>query len=461
MFLGRSEETEALSCCYESGKSSLIVVYGRTGIGKTSFIKNFAKSKPYFYYQAPQASARQQISMLTESIIRQIGFYSADELEGLDVTDTDVLLKLTERLGGDTKLVVIDEFQNIIKQNKNFIKSIVKLVDGELFDGNVCVVLLSSSISWIENSLISEIGTAALKITKFIKLKELSFVETVRMFPSYSVPDSMMVYAITGGVPAYMNRFSEKLTVRENVCRNILDTDAYLRDEGAEFIRMELREAAVYNTIIKHIADGTKKLNDLHSVTGFGRDKISVYLKNLSEREIVEKVYSYESDGHEFTKKGLYRIKSAFTEFWFRYVYGNESLIELMTPEEYYDEYIAPTLDEFALESFIKVGTEFISLMDSMGKLPLKIERTGRWWGKNGDIDIIGVSHDQRYIIGKCSWLDETFRYETFLELVENVRLAHIGSDYIYLFSRNSFDDELRAYAREHENIRLISLNEL
>ena len=43
MFLGRSEETEKLTKYYESGKSSLIVVYGRTGIGKTSFIKNFAK----------------------------------------------------------------------------------------------------------------------------------------------------------------------------------------------------------------------------------------------------------------------------------------------------------------------------------------------------------------------------------------------------------------------------------
>lgn len=461
MFLGRGDETEVLSKHYASGKSSLLVVYGRTGIGKTTFIKNFAKGKPHFYYLAAQASAKYQKTMLIESIREQVGFYSEEDQVRFDTTDTDVLFALMDRLESDTKLVIIDEFQNIIKQDKDFINSVVRLIDGDIIDAPVCVVLMSSSISWIENSLVASVGQAALKVSEFIKLKELSFVDTVRMFPSYSVPDCMMLYSVTGGVPAYMNRFSDKLSVKENICRNILDNDAYLRHAGADFIREELREISIYNTLLKLLADGSYKLNELHERTGFGRDKISVYLKNLSERDIVEKVFSYESDGREYTKKGLYRVKSAFTEFWFRYIYGNESLIEVMSPERYYDEYIAPTLDEFALEAFVKVGTEFIALMDNMGRLPLKIERTGRWWGKNGDIDIIGVSRDQRYIIGKCSWLDDTFRYEAFTELMDNVKLAHIGSDYIYLFSKNDFDDELKAYSSQHDNVRLVSLNDL
>ena len=35
MFLGRSDETAILNKYYESGENSLIVLYGRTGIGKT------------------------------------------------------------------------------------------------------------------------------------------------------------------------------------------------------------------------------------------------------------------------------------------------------------------------------------------------------------------------------------------------------------------------------------------
>jgi hypothetical protein len=44
---------------------------------------------------------------------------------------------------------------------------------------------------------------------------------------------------------------------------------------------------------------------------------------------------------------------------------------------------------------------------------------------------------------------------------MENVELAHIGKDYIYLFSKNDFDDKLKEYANENENVKLISLNDL
>ena len=263
MFLGRSDETAILNKYYESGENSLIVLYGRTGIGKTSLIKNFAKDKPFFYYCSAQASDRHQISIFTEAVKNQIGFYSVDEQKDVDVLSYDALFTLTKRIPGDMKLVIIDEFQNIIKQNKEFMDSVIKLAGGEFFDEKVMVVLLSSSISWIENGLVSSIGSSALKITEFIKLKELSFVDTVRMFPGYSVPDSMMIYAITGGVPGYMAKLTDKLSVKENICNNILGGDSFLRQEGSAYIKEELRETSLYNTILKYIAQGANKLNEL------------------------------------------------------------------------------------------------------------------------------------------------------------------------------------------------------
>ena len=42
-----------------------------------------------------------------------------------------------------------------------------------------------------------------------------------------------------------------------------------------------------------------------------------------------------------------------------------------------------------------------------------------------------------------------------------NVGLAGIGKDYIYLFSKNDFDDELKEFASENKNVNIISLNDL
>lgn len=41
------------------------------------------------------------------------------------------------------------------------------------------------------------------------------------------------------------------------------------------------------------------------------------------------------------------------------------------------------------------------------------------------------------------------------------VNLAGIGKDYIYLFSKETFDEELKAFAADNSNVKLISLNDL
>ena len=48
---------------------------------------------------------------------------------------------------------------------------------------------------------------------------------------------------------------------------------------------------------------------DIFHATGFSRAKISVYLKNLANFNIAEKVVSFETGGWENAKKGVYQIK--------------------------------------------------------------------------------------------------------------------------------------------------------
>ena len=73
------------------------------------------------------------------------------------------------------------------------------------------------------------------------------------------------------------------------------------------------------------IAKGENKLNDLFLYTGYSRPKISVYMKNLSHFDIVEKVVSFETGGWDNAKKGIYRIKDTYVNFFYRFVYPHLS----------------------------------------------------------------------------------------------------------------------------------------
>lgn len=78
-----------------------------------------------------------------------------------------------------------------------------------------------------------------------------------------------------------------------------------------KWLSEELRETAVYDTILATLADGRHgKLNDMYAHTGFSRAKISVYLKNLMELELVEKVLP-----------GTYEICNAFVRFYFCFLF--------------------------------------------------------------------------------------------------------------------------------------------
>lgn len=470
MFTGRTAELSLLEESYRSKKNTLTVLYGRNGLGKTALLREFMREKTGVYYSAPQASGQTQERLFAREIWEQTGeagnepgTLSERTEQGKDGQDEpyEQLLARTQRLTAGIKLIVVEEFQNIVRQDERFMEALAKLIRGELYAEPVMVVCTSSSVTWVENSLISSAGVNAYAITGFIKLKALNFADTVRMFPKYSVSDCILLYAVTGGVPSYMTAFSDELGIRENICRNILLPGKRLRTEGGDYIKAELRETSLYNTILYYIAGGACKLNELHLLTGFGRDKISVYLKNLMEREIVEKNFSFDTGGKEYTRKGLYHIQSGYTEFWFKYLYGREAALEWLEPEIFFDRYIADTLNAFAKETFIKVGTEYIAAQNDCGRLPLHIKRFGRWWGKNGDIDLVACDESQRYLVGKCSWLSDVFTFEMFEELMYNINLAGIGKDYIYLFSRGTFDEELTAFAQENENVRLIGLDDL
>ena len=429
-------------------------------------LREFIKDKKAFYYNAALASEKEQAELLAMHMNRA-GLITDYEMQGLMELSDDVsiiythLFKSTAKLEGDTKVVIIEEFQNIVKNSDAFMPVIDELVKGSLYGEKVVVIVTSSSVSWIENSMVSAIGRYALSISTFIKLKELSFVDIVRMFPKHSVLDAMAIYAVTGGVPGYLAQFSAGKSLKDNIVQNVLNNGRMLRTAGSDYIKEELRETSLYNTILYCIAQGENKLNELHVHTGFGRDKISVYLKNLIDREVVEKIYSYDKGGKEYTRKGLYRIKSGYTEFWFKFIYPNESQLEIMDSADFYDEYVQSYIYDYAKEAFVRVATEFIELLDSMNRLEIKISRRGRWWGKNGDIDIIACDNEDRYLVGKCNWENDVFSFSMFEEFMLNVNQAGIGKDYIYLFSKDTFDGELKNFAADNDNVKLISLKDL
>lgn len=439
MFIGRKDELRQLDSVFQTDRSNLVVLYGREGIGKTTLALKFAEQKRYVYYRASELSEQEQINRFN---------YLDDQLaeirEGLETREKTVL--------------IVDEFHYITADE--MIQKLLGLVNDEEHYGRFMVMLLSSSINWVENRMVSEHKSIARAVTGIIKIRDLSFAEMVEWFPKASVEDCIAIRALMGGVPRYLKLWQENRRLRENMLSLFFAPDAPLLYEPERLLRADLRELNAYNTILIALASGRYKLNDIFAYTGFSRAKISVYLKNLIEMDIVEKIYSVNVKKSENTKKGLYRIKDNMICFYYAYVFPSLSLVETGRGRQIYNDLVSPHLEEYLRPHFADVCREYLELMSKYKKLGFRYNEWHTWYGKTGTIDIIGRDEDRHLLAAYCCYSEDPAgveEYKVFKQLIED---SGIKPQKQCMFARAGFTAELTSLAR-NEGMLTVAMSEL
>ncbi len=451
MMLGREKELEYLNTAYEKAGSRMIVVYGRRGVGKTTLLKAFFEDKDVFYYQARETDTYRQLVLLVNTF----------EAYGIDIgslaTGYDSFWEKLPVLTGQKKVLVLENFEQMVKGDTSFMPSLITFMQN-LQQRGILILLCSSDIDFVENDLVAHIGKAALAISGFLKVRELKFSDLRCYFPNYSAEECVIVYSILGGVPRFWNCFDKTLTAKENICRYILSQGCVLREEGMRPVREQFREPAVYEAILSALSQGYCKLNDLYHITGFSRAKISVYLKNLIAIEAVTKVFSFDTPDRENQKKGIYRISNHFMRFWFRYLYPNASMLELLPAEEFYDTMIAPTLRSFCREGFAEICREMM-LYEIQTTSPYM--RHGLYEGKNGNIDFVGQIDDDAFIAAFSDFDKTVITQMDWQHYLFALQSAKLSPEQVYLFSGGGFDEEMMLTARTDKRLILIGMKDL
>ena len=449
MLSGREKELQYLQKFYEKTGSQFVVLYGRRGVGKTRLVREFAEEIPYFYYACRDASEREQRYQwgkeLSEAGVVTEEFPAWQEL-------------FTGSLQSESfkQVFVLDEFQYLMKNGSSFMGELTAFADGLAETRELLIILISSSISWVENDMIKKMGRAAYKLSGLLKVKPLGFFEMREAFPGYSSEQAFGLYSVLGGNPGLWRYMSPDKSLRENISDTILSSTGALSGECRRILSEELREFSVYQTILSALAGGRQKLNDIYEYTGFSRAKISVYLKNLMELGLIEKVFSFDTAGREHTQKGVYRICDHFLHFAFTYLYPNASRLEQLQAAVFYEEKIEPTFRRFMSAAFKEICRDYVQRQAVEGELPFAVSSMGEWAGKAGDIDVVAQGEDGETLLAVCMCEQDRFSYADYEWLLFLAGQAKLRTDHIWLFTDKGFEERLMAEARERENLSLI-----
>lgn len=479
MFIGRESELKFLQDKYEEAKGQLIVLYGRRRVGKTETLREFCNGKPHIFFSCAQTTDRVQLSKFSKRLLQE------DIPARRYVTEFADWEKAFQAIldlpyGDKKKLIVIDEFPYMCRGNKSIPSILQNLWDADFKNSNVMIILCGSAMSFIEKELLAEKNPLYGRATGIYKMKEMGFYDAIKFFPNYSPRDKVLAYAILGGIPHYLIQWNPKLTIAENIKRNILTKGCVLYSEVDFLLHQELRETPIYNSIIEAVALGNTKLNDISQKSLLeDTSKTSVYLKNLIELGIIQREFSVDAGIKEQanTSRGIYRLTDNFFRFWYAFGFVNFSQLEDGDVDGVYDYIVEPSLHDFASYSFEEVCKEFIRQMQKKNELPFRYYKMGRWFGKttvrdekaeNGlriaetEIDLLAIDRGSKeYLVGECKFKKSAFSYSEYLDTKAKLTPLKEKAKFHYaLFSESGFDEKIAKEA-DQNNTSLYNLTEI
>ena len=464
-FLGREKEILDLEKEY-ARDGGFVVIYGRRRIGKTTLIKQFIKSKTAFYFLATKEVESQSMKRFAGVIARTTG---NSVLQKAAFSDwLDLFQAVADYKPNEKKVLVIDEFPYLVKVNDSFPSILQNAWDEILKDSNVMLILCGSLISMMKKHALSYESPLYGRRTAQMRIAPLPFT-TVYENQKLSFEEAAEQYSITGGVPKYMEFFSDGQPLYEQIKENVLSKNGFLYEEPNFLLTDEVQVPTNYFSIIKVIADGNHKLGTIAGILGLETSALTPYLKTLSELGFIEKQVPVTEKNAEKTRKGLYFISDNFLRFWFRYVYPYKGELELDNTQISLDELDKDFKEKFVAFAYEDICKEIFARLCSDKAIDFTPSKIGSYWlndkSGNTQIDVMAVDTvNKRLFAGECKYHNQPIDADVYFELVKKVdnsseiKSAFKGYTVIYgVFSKSGFTGRMTDISNSNPNLFLIN----
>jgi AAA+ ATPase superfamily predicted ATPase len=433
-FVGRLYELSVLENEYMKD-SSVVIVSGRRGMGKTRLIREFLENKNAVYFLATPTNERRAMCEFNDAVDRRYGWRnSPDSWEGI--------LSRFSGHSNNKKILVIDEFQNMLQFGNGFLGMLRSAWDSVLSKSNVMLILSSSVISAVSPLSSDQDNPMYGAVSKTIELESLGF-EDVAGDMDYS--DALMLYSLHGGVPGFIAEMYGLSA--EGAIDSMMDPDYRGFTGPLETLEGEVKGPSVYLSIMRSIAEGRNRITQISEDLGIPSTTLNSYLKKLLDNGAVRRDVPSTEYLPERSKSGMYTISDAHTAFWLRFIHPHLSELSMGERKGAASD-IGAGLEDHIRRVFADICRKMVpSLTGDLGFLPIK---HGRYWNRDTDIDIVAINPGKRraLVAGCFLYRDKKVDREDLNDLIDRARKVPELRGYVVkigMFSVNGFEDDLLA----------------
>ncbi|MEW5987982.1 MAG: ATP-binding protein [Chloroflexota bacterium] len=455
MFVNRELELTSLNTLVNRPGAHFVVVYGRRRVGKTTLLLEWARQSglPFIYWVA----ARESSALLLRSFSQALYNHTHSETPAdpfFTYPTWEMALREAANLSkGGRLMLLLDEFP-YAAHAEPALPSLLQNAWDHLFKSTQVILVLAGSQIGMMVDLLGYQAPLYGRLTAQLALQPLPFRSLAHFFPRYTAEERVAVYAILGGIPAYLERFNDGVSLAANVREQILSLTSIFQSEPFFLLQDEVREVTNYLAVIRAIGEGAHTLEAISQTSGLAKNHVTAYLVRLQELTLVQREVPVTLPKNKRTTQGRYVLADAYLRFYFRFIAPNRLLLEQGLHNRLWElisEGLRAFVGQTAFEELCRTWTR---QQAAHGRLPFIPDAVGRHWSPDCEIDVVAINWRQRrLLLGECKWGTDTVGKDVIRSLIEERSprvLARLEGewqrDYVF-FARAGFTPAARAEA--------------
>ena len=441
-FVDRIDEATRLKDALAREKASLVVMYGRRRLGKSTLIKRVLTYNDV-YFLADRSEGQHQRALLAK-VIAQI----FPDFDKLTYPDWESMFRAINYRADKRFTLCLDEFPYLVEQSPELPSVLQKLVDEKQLKYNF--VLCGSSQNMMYGLFLDSTAPLYGRADEIMRLAPIRL-PYIREALRLDAINAIEEYAVWGGVPRYWELRENRNSLDDALWHNILSGSGTLYEEPIKLFQDDVKDIVKTSTIMSYIGTGANRLSEIAARCNEPATNLSRPLKKLIDLGFLEKDVPF-GIGEKNAKKSLYKIADPFMAFYYQFVVPNRSFIELgrRLPIE---QALAAHFSKYVSMQWEKLCRDAVT-----GNLVKGIVygKAKRWWGsvlnedkkpEQVEFDVMTESLDKRFLlVGECKWTAKENGKLLTAELLRKANLLPFAKNHTIvpmLFLRNAPKDDV------------------
>lgn len=473
-FVDRHQELQSLDSFYQAPTAGLFILYGRRRVGKTRLLSHWLESRRIenaLYWTATTHGAPYQLRDFSQQLLRFDPRFRAPPTPDFSFPSWEAALEHLAELAKThtTPLtIIVDEFTYLIRHEPALVSVLQKAWDLSLsLLPNLRLVLTGSMVGMMERDVLSYQAPLYGRATRLFKLQPLRFGALAELFPDHTPAERVAIYAISGGVPAYLELFTRARRVSDALREHCLTPGSIMLVDPHLILHDQLQDPHTYESVLSAIASGFHVWTEIAKMAGIPESSLGHYINTLQALDLIERRDPVLASPRG--RRGRYHLCDPFMRFYYRFIVPHITSIErgmVRTAVRAISDDLRAFIGAYVFEDLCR---EWVRVEASRGNLGFTPEVVGAYWGRSRgqgvQLDVVAASRrDKQLFIAEAKWGTGAISRRILNDLLQRSgRMPQVkqgwGVQYA-LFAREGFTPATQEQARQI-GAQLVHLDEL